>query len=117
MVDTKILGMYNSGMMKRKARNDRNHILYLITNVETGAYYVGLTVLKGGVKKTIKVRWQKHVRRALTEARDWTMCKEIRKYGPEAFVMELVEKVRGRLAAHALERQLIAELKPELNQY
>lgn len=117
MVDTQILDMYNSGMVKRKPRSDRKHALYMVTNTETGAFYIGLTVLKGGVKKTLKVRWQKHVRRALTEARDWTMCKEIRKYGPEAFVVELVDVVRGRLAAHALERQLITELKPKLNQY
>lgn len=117
MVDAQYFGQYNSGMMKRKPRSDRKHALYMITNVETGAFYIGLTVLKGGVKKTLKVRWQKHVRRALTEARDWTMCKEIRKFGPEAFVVQLADVVRGRLAAHALERQLIAELKPELNQY
>jgi len=89
----------------------------MIANCVTGTRYLGITVLKGGVKKTLKVRWQKHVRRALTEAQDWTMCNDIRKYGPETFVMELIGKVRGRIAAHAEERKLIAEHKPELNQY
>jgi len=104
-------------MVKRKVRNDRNHAIYMIANCETGERYIGITVLKGGVKKTLKVRWQKHVRRAVTEGRHWAFCRSIRKYGAEAFVMELIGKVRGRIAAHGEERKLIAELKPELNQY
>lgn len=104
-------------MKKRKVRNDRNHIAYHITNIETGERYIGITVLKGGVKKSLKVRWQKHIRRAITENKNWNLCKSIRKYGAEAFVVEVIEKVRGRLVAHALERLLIVEHKPELNQY
>ncbi len=99
----------------RKRRNDCNHAVYTITNTVTGEYYIGITVCSGSIKKALKVRMQKHVRRALTENKDWTLCKSIRKHGAEAHVMEFVEKVRGRLNAHARERELIAEYQPALN--
>lgn len=104
-------------MQKRKPRSDRKHALYQILNTATGESYIGLTVVKRGAKRSLKVRWQKHVRRALTENKSWRFCQAIRKHGPEAFVMELIGMIRGRKAAHQAERQLIAELAPELNQY
>jgi len=60
-------------------------------------------------------RWQKHVRRALTENRDWKLCKAIRKYGPEAFTLQILEIVRGKASAHARERELIFQYNPMLN--
>lgn len=102
---------------KRKVRQDRNHVGYMITNEITGERYIGITVVKNGAKKSLKIRWQKHVRRALTEGRQWTLCKSIRRHGAENFVMEEIFKIRGRKPAHAAEREHIAEYKPELNQY
>jgi hypothetical protein len=66
-------------------------------------------------KKSLARRWRKHINRALTEGRDWNLCKAIRKYGPEAFEVRVVEVVRGKADAHAYERDLIRKLKPKLN--
>jgi len=103
--------------MKRKARQDRKHAVYMLVNTNTMEYYVGITVCAQQVNKAIKVRIQKHVRRALTEGKDWNLCKSIRKHGADAFAVEVLEIVRGRKPAHGRERELIAELCPQLNQY
>ena len=100
-------------MMKRKARIDRNHIVYQITCVTTGEFYIGITV--GSLLRQLKVRVQKHVRRALTESRDWNLCKAIREYQPENFEYQILEIIRGKPQAHARERELINELFPALN--
>ena len=104
-------------MMKRKARNDRKHAIYMLANTNTGEYYVGITVCGQQLKKALKVRWQKHVRRALTENKDWALCASIREHGAEAFEMDVLGVVRGRKDAHAFERSVIAEIQPQLNQY
>lgn len=104
-------------MMKRKARQDRKHAVYMLMNTQTGEFYLGITVCAQQLKKALKVRFQKHVRRALTEGKDWNLCRSIREHGAEAFELEVVEVLRGRKPAHARERELIAELQPSLNQY
>ena len=102
-------------MLKRKTRSDRNHAIYVITNNVTGDFYVGVTVCSGNMNKALKVRFQKHVRRALTENKDWALCASIREFGPEVFTYELIEKIRGKAEAHARERELTRELQPALN--
>lgn len=104
-------------MMKRKARSDRKHAVYMLMNSNTGEYYIGITVCGQKLKQAIKVRWQKHVRRAITENKDWALCRSIREHGADAFEMEVIGVVRGRKDAHNMERGLIAELQPALNQY
>ena len=104
-------------MLKRKARSDRKHAVYMLFNNNTGEYYIGITVCAQELKKALKVRVQKHVRRALTENKDWALCRSIRAHGAEAFELELIDVVRGRRPAHAVERKLIADLQPALNQY
>ena len=104
-------------MMKRKARSDRKHAVYMLVNTNTGEYYIGITVCGQQLKKALKVRWQKHVRRAVTENKDWALCRSIRAHGADAFEMEVIATVRGRKIAHAMERSLIGELCPALNQY
>ena len=104
-------------MMKRKTRTDRNHAIYVITNVSTNEQYIGVTVCSGSLKKALKVRIQKHVRRALTENKDWALCRSIRQYGSDALAMLLVDVVRGRKAAHKVERELINGNDPELNSH
>ena len=100
---------------KRKRRQDSNHAVYCITNVLTGDYYIGITVCSGSVNRALKVRFQKHVRRAVTENKVWALCNSIREYGAEAHTIEFIEKIRGRKPAHARERELIYELNPALN--
>jgi hypothetical protein len=102
-------------MLKRKTRSDRNHAIYVITNNVTGDFYVGVTVCSGNMNKALKVRFQKHVRRALTEDKSWALCESIRAFGPEVHTYELIEKVRGKSDAHARERELTRELQPALN--
>lgn len=104
-------------MMKRKARQDRNHAVYMLVNQHTDEFYIGITVCGQKVNQALKVRWQKHVRRALTENRDWRLCESIRKFGADAFTVQLMEIVRGRKPAHARETELINTLQPELNTF
>lgn len=68
-----------------------------------------------GVDKSMRRRWQKHVLRALTEDKNWKLCKAIRKHGAEKFVVKIHDVVRGKDAAHELERALIRKMKPKLN--
>ena len=100
---------------KRRRRQDTRHAVYMIVCATTGSQYVGITVCGGAVKSALKVRLQKHVRRALTENRDWNLCVSIRDHGAESHEITLMEVVRGRKPAHARERELIASLNPKLN--
>lgn len=97
----------------RKRRSDRRHIVYQLTNTANSKAYIGITA--GFRLKDLKVRVNKHVQRALSEDKAWTLCEEIRQYGPENFVYEILEVVRGKTAAHNRERELIEELCPALN--
>ena len=99
--------------MNRKKRSDRRHIVYCISNTVNGDVYIGVT--QGFRQRDLKIRFQKHVRRALTENKSWSLCQAIRDYGPEAFYANIVDIVRGKRAAHALERELIGEHSPVLN--
>jgi hypothetical protein len=99
----------------RKRRQDTKHAVYCITNTVTGEQYIGITVCGQQVRRALKVRIQKHVRRALTENKDWALCESIREYGADAHTYGLVELVRGRKPAHARERELIREFNPALN--
>jgi hypothetical protein len=99
----------------RKRRQDTRHAVYCITNTVTGEQYIGITVCGGQVAKALKIRIQKHVRRAVTENKDWALCRSIREHGTLAHTYGLVEIVRGRKPAHARERELIREFNPTLN--
>lgn len=100
----------------RKKRSDRNHVIYAVT--AEGQKYIGLTVANGqAYLRSVKVRVQKHISRALKEDKDWSFCQFIRE-NPEAVLQyEVLEVVRGRKAAHSRERELIAELEPSLNTF
>jgi hypothetical protein len=103
-----------SMMTKRKRRSDRNHIVYML-KVRSYAY-IGVTVVSNGsVSKSMRRRWLKHVQRALTEDRSWKLCEAIRKFGADAFEVEVLEVVRGKSQAHTVERDLIRKIKPKLN--
>jgi len=106
-------------MKTRKRRSDRNHVIYQIVNQRTGAKYIGLTALafRGSVHRTITRRFQKHVQRAMTETKDWGLCRAIRKYGPEKFTVSMLEVVRGKAEAHQRETVLIKKINPKLNTF
>lgn len=101
----------------RKRRQDTKHAVYMLVNTNTSESYIGITVCGSNVNKALKVRFQKHVRRAVTENKTWALCQSIRKHGAEAFVMLLVDIVRGRKPAHAIERELINGEAPALNSH
>lgn len=102
----------------RKRRSDRKHVIYCAVNVLSGDFYIGLTVVSGqAIKKSVKVRWQKHVSRAKCEAKEWSMCAHIREWGPECFDLKVLDVVRGRKPAHQAEREFIRRLQPTLNTF
>jgi hypothetical protein len=101
-------------IQKRKRRTDRNHIIYSLAVGKKE--YIGIThVADGRVGPSLTRRWKKHVNRAFRENRDWKLCVAIRKYGPEAFEVSVIQIVRGKEAAHQVERELIRARKPKLN--
>lgn len=101
-------------MIKRKRRLDRNHIVYSLAVGKLE--YIGVTYVQDrSPSKSLRRRWLKHIQRALTEGRDWTLCKAIRKHGPEAFETQVLEVLRGKAEAHKRERDYIRTLKPKLN--
>jgi hypothetical protein len=105
-------------MAKRKPRSDRKHAVYCIRNILTDDFYIGITVTNGSaIKRAVKVRFQKHVSRAMVETKDWSFCKAIREWGAECFDHTVLEVVRGRKPAHQRERELIRTLKPTLNTF
>ena len=102
----------------RKRRSDRNHAIYVITNIVTNEQYIGLTAINpNGVKQSIRRRIQKHVQRASIEDKDWGLCNSIRKYKPENFTFGLLEIVRGKAQAHKRELEYIREYNPILNTF
>lgn len=107
-------------MMKtRKRRFDRNHVVYYIKNVVTQEFYIGITALvyNGNVKRTLTRRMQKHLQRALTEDKNWSLCVSLREHGPESFVFGPLEVIRGKAEAHVRETELIQEHNPALNTF
>jgi hypothetical protein len=99
----------------RRRRQDTKHAIYVITNTITQEQYIGITVCGQQVRKALKIRIQKHIRRAVTENKAWGLCRSIREHGVGAFEYGVVEFVRGRKPAHARERELIREYTPALN--
>ena len=100
--------------MIRKKRNDRNYVLYQLTVDEQT--YIGLTVAVGrAFLKSVKVRVQKHISRAMVEDKDWTLCAALRH--ADHIQYSVIEVVRGRKNAYQRERELIDEYSPELNDF
>jgi hypothetical protein len=100
-------------MRQRKPRSDRKHVVYEL-RVATLSY-IGVTRFKRTARFAARERFLKHVNRALGEARNWALCKAIRKHGPDAFEIIVVNVIRGKAEAHKFERQLIYKKKPKLN--
>ena len=101
----------------RKRRSDRNHAIYVITNQVTGEQYIGLTNINSTIKQSLHVRVRKHIQRAFAETKSWGLCESIRAHGTASFTYGLLEVVRGKLAAHARENELIKTYNPSLNTF
>lgn len=118
-VDFMVQNPYNNTMMKQKAtrkrRTDRNHAIYELYCEVTGESYIGITVVDGSALSSVRGRFNRHLSRANTESKNWNLCEALRTYGREGFTPYLLEVVRGKTAAHARERELIAEMQPALN--
>lgn len=113
-VDLGPVWTHNKNMMKRKKRSDRTHIIYEL--VVKGKSYVGITAkTESTVLKSVLSRFAKHTYRARTEDKTWPLYEAMRKHGPEAFEVFVLETGRGKAWAHQRERELIAEMKPKLN--
>ena len=98
----------------RKKRSDRNYVLYQLTVDEQT--YIGLTVAVGrAFLRSVKVRVQKHISRAMVEDKDWTLCAALRH--ADHIQYSVIEVVRGRKNAYQRERELIAEYQPDLNTF
>ena len=92
------------------------HVIYQLTCIPTGERYIGLTVCAGNTpKKAVEGRWKRHVTRALRHDKDWALCEAIRFFGPEAFDVEVLEKVRGKAQAHVREREVTKAIGATLN--
>ncbi|MCK9326930.1 MAG: GIY-YIG nuclease family protein [Bacteroidales bacterium] len=79
----------------------REYSIYRITS-PSGKYYIGLTSMD------LRERWRKHQHRAFKEARNHPFYNAIRKYGPEAFTVEIIDKAYGKQDAQQKERKQIA---------
>lgn len=104
--------------MMRKKRNDRNYVLYRIECTDTGDSYIGLTVSLGrAFLRSVKIRWQKHVSRAMKENKNWKLYEFLRNHIESEYSYEIVEVIRGRKSAYNRERELIMEMEPTLNTF
>jgi hypothetical protein len=110
--------MHKNQMNIRKKRSDRNHVIYRVCNLTTGDDYIGLTVADGrAFLRSVKVRFQKHVSRALKEDKNWAFCRALRENDILSWDYEVLEVIRGRKNAHQRERELISEFSPSLNTF
>jgi len=104
---------------KRRVRNDRNHIVYSLRNIETGLFYIGISAIIGQArKKTLNERFRRHLSRAKNENKTWALHEALRAH-PDVKSWEKVvlAVVRGRKNAHQLERSFIDDYEPELNTF
>jgi hypothetical protein len=100
--------------MNRKKRTDRTHIIYKIMSGPD--FYIGVTAkTESTVLKSVRVRMNKHLYRSRTEDKSWALYEALRERGPGAFAYGIMAVVRGKSAAHSVERALIRELRPNLN--
>jgi hypothetical protein len=98
----------------RKKRVDRTHIIYKIMSGTD--FYIGVTAkTESTVQKSVRVRMNKHLYRSRSEDKSWALYEALRERGVSAFTVRIVDVIRGKSDAHAVERELIRQLRPNLN--
>ena len=100
----------------RKKRTDRNHIVYSI--FINGAVYIGVTAkTETTVNKSLWSRLSKHWYRRNDPTRlHWGIYAAMRELSDRSEAIIRAEHiVRGKEAAHKLERELIRKYTPALN--
>ncbi|MGL6052631.1 MAG: hypothetical protein ACRC16_22065 [Aeromonas salmonicida] len=101
---------------RRKPRSDRNHIVYRL--VINGQSYIGVTVKdthnpRASVQRRVSKHWY---RRKDETKRHWSLYQVLATLETrEEIEFEVLNIVRGKSAAHTLERELIREVQPTLN--
>lgn len=75
-------------------------VVYKITNTVTGAGYVGVT------QKGIAARFASH--RKVHRREDTVLYRAMRKYGPEAFKIEILHEASHKAELYNLERHMVA---------
>lgn len=83
-------------------------VIYRVTNQINGNFYIGQTKMRLGS------RWSKHKQDA-RNGKGWVLASAIRKYGCEAFVVDVLEEQEDKDALNQAEIRLIAAMKPEYN--
>ena len=98
----------------RKKRSDRTHIIYMI---ESGSdFYIGVTAKTAStIRLSVMTRCRKHLYRSRSEDKSWMLYQVLRERGVGAFTVRVIDVVRGKTKAHTAERELMRELRPNLN--
>lgn len=86
-----------------ETEDPRRYCVYLITNLINGKQYAGKTY------RTARLRWNAHKSEAKQNNNRY-LCKAIRRYGPEAFVVVTVREGMTKQQANEEERLLIRTL-------
>ena len=118
LVDQKTPFCYNTCMevkkQPRKKRVDRTHIIYMLESGDD--FYLGVTAKTAStVNKSVLTRFNKHIYRSRTEDKSWLLYEAMRERGVESFEVSVVAVIRGKSQAHAYERELIRQYRPNLN--
>jgi hypothetical protein len=108
--------MQEATKRKRRTRSDRRHVVYRLVHPPTGGSYIGITaVIDRSPDRSVRKRWTQHLWHARSAGREGPLADLIRSRGDDPWLVQVVEVVKGKAAAHAVELQLIRDESPTLN--